>query len=171
MKKARGSGHYFGIFLLCVVALAVFAVSVTLSLTFFQGITPPDKPWFPYFGLSLTEGGFLCWLGAFLWVRHHAFHTFVEFTMTCASLAGIVATAGVELFSLMPGTTIDVHSSLFANVVGMVLEAIFLANIISVFIAARATNPKRKRSTWRTRARSRYLRSSSRNPERNLYLG
>ena len=136
MRKPKGSGHYFGVFLLIVIALAVFSVSVTLSLMFFTGITPPDKPWFPYFGLSLTEAGFLCWLGAFLWVRHHSFHTAVEFIMVCLSLAGIVSTAGVELFSLMLGTSINVHTTLFANAVGMVLEAIFLANIVSIFVAA-----------------------------------
>src|SRR5947209_10660994 len=109
--RQKGSGHYFGIFLLCVVALAVFSVSVTLSRTFFRGITPLSVPWFPYFGLSLTEGGFLCWLGAFIWVKHHSFHTAVELIMTILSFLGILSTAGVELFSLMPGTNIDVRSA------------------------------------------------------------
>lgn len=136
MRIARGSGHWLGIFLVLAIAIAVFVVSITLSVTFFQGITPPGKPWFPYFGLSLTEGGFLCWLGAFILVKHHNFHTAVEFVMCLLSFGGIVSTAGTELFSLMPGVNIDLHAPLFADVVGFLLTGVFLANIVSVFTAA-----------------------------------
>ncbi len=134
--QPKGSGHYVGVFFILLIGLGVFGVSVTLSFLFFSAISPASAPWFKYFAMSLTEVGFICWLAGFLWMRHHGSHSAVAFLMVCLSFLAILATAGTELFGLMPGTSIDVHTSFFSNITGILLETVFIANLLSVFVAA-----------------------------------
>lgn len=113
--------------------LAIFLLSLTLSLGFFTTIAPPDKPWFPIAGLSLTEGGFLLWMAVFKLTRHDVTGKAIALVMTVASAICCLSVAGYELYGLLATHFDFSQNGQMAEFVSILLEIIFAMHF-SAFI-------------------------------------
>jgi hypothetical protein len=114
------------------IVLAVFGLSLTLSYMFFLAIAPPDKPWFPIAGLSLTEGGFLVWMFVFRMIRYHPVHKSIALLMTLACAACSLVVAGFELYGLLASHFDLLTNPMVAQYVALFLLAIFAAHFVSL---------------------------------------
>ena len=119
--------------------VAVFLLSATLSLSFFTTIAPPDKPWFPLAGMSLTEGGFILWMVVFRLTPHDTMSKAIALVMTVASAICCLAVAGYEFYGLMAAHFDLTMGGQIAQLVSILLEIIFMlhfsAFIIDLFAA------------------------------------
>jgi hypothetical protein len=124
--------HVLGLVGKWLIVLAVFGLSITLSYMFFLAIAPPDKPWFPIAGLSLTEGGFLVWMFVFRMIRYHPIHKSIALLMSLACAACSLTVAGFEFYALL-ATHFDLLTNpLVSQYVAMFLLAIFAAHFVAL---------------------------------------
>ncbi len=114
------------------IVLAVFGLSLTLSYMFFLAIAPPDKPWFPIAGLSLTEGGFLVWMFVFRMIKYHPIHKSIALLMTLACAACSLVVAGFEFYGLLASHFDLLTNPVVAQYVAIFLLAIFAAHFVSL---------------------------------------
>ncbi len=105
--------------------VVVFGFSITLSYMFFLSITPPDKSWFTFTGLGLTEGGFLLWMAVFMLTRHDPVHKAIALIMTCACAFTSVTIAGYQFYSLLSSEFALAHNALVIQAISILLEVMF----------------------------------------------
>jgi hypothetical protein len=114
--------------------IVVFGFSITLSYMFFLSITPPDKSWFTYTGLGLTEGGFVLWMAVFMLTRHDPVHKAIALVMACACAFTSLAVAGYEFYVLLSSEFALAHNALVIQAISILLEIMFGAHITAFII-------------------------------------
>jgi hypothetical protein len=115
-----------------IIVLIVFGFSLTLSYMFFLAIAPPDKPWLPIAGLSLTEGGFLVWMFVFRMIKYHPIHKSIALLMTLACAACSLTVAGFEFYGMLASHFDLLTNPLVAQYVAIFLLVIFAAHFVSL---------------------------------------
>lgn len=129
MQQQYSMAHYTGVFFKAFAVFAVFLLSAGLSYMFFATISPPDKPWFPYAAMGLTEGGFALWLAVFLLMKHDAFNKATALLMVVACAIASFIVAGTELHILFTDATGIANSASVYNFVQVVLEVMFAMHL------------------------------------------
>lgn len=134
MRRQLDMAHVLGLTAIGFAALAVLGLSVTLSYQFFSTIAPPDKPWFPFLGLGLTEGGFLLWMVGFLFTRHHPVHKTVALLMVVACALCSLTIAGWEFYSMLSDHYHLASDKGALQGISMLLLVIFMAHIVAFIV-------------------------------------
>lgn len=126
--------HVLGEFAKWAIMIAGLGISAVLSYIFYTTITPPDKPWFAYLALGLTEGGFVGWFATFMLSRHHAYFKGVAIIMVVACAIASFIVAGTELNILFQRHySIAQNASAYDNVI-LALEVIFAMHVGSIML-------------------------------------
>ena len=134
MQKQFDMAHVLGLTAITLAALAVFGLSVTFSYSFFATIAPPDKPWFPFLGLGLTEGGFFLWMIGFLLTRHHPIHKTVALLMVLACALCSLVIAGWEFYSLLADHYHLASDKGALQGISLLLVIIFVSHVVAFII-------------------------------------
>lgn len=115
-------------------ALALFIFSITLSLSFYSHITPPDKPWFPIAALGLTEVGFICWLTSFLLTHQDTESDIIALVMVVVCGASTIIVDGAELARMFSSADIQVSYPWTGTLVYGVLVFLLACHMVSFFL-------------------------------------
>ena len=143
--------HVLGSFAKWAIVIVALGFSITLSYMFFQAIAPPDKPWFPYAALALTEGGFILWLIVFMLTRHHPVHKSIALVMTCACAFCSLVVAGYEFYGLMAAHYDIASNTWLLQGVSILLEVIFAFHVIALILDLFASYFAKPGHAFRTR--------------------
>lgn len=137
--------HILGSFGKWAATLSLFGFSVALSFMFFQAITPPDKAWFAWAALGLTEGGLALWMIVFRLMEHDEMLKSIAIVMVVACAVSSVTVAGTQ-FYLMLATHYDVSANpQIFQLVSIMLEAMFALHMgafLVEMIAGYFANPQ-----------------------------
>ncbi len=132
--QGQDFANVLGNFFKLLAAVVVGGFAVVLEYAFFQSISPPDKPWFPYLAMSLTIGGFLCWMLSFRLIRHNPLHTMIAFLMMIGCAAASLVVAGTEFYSwIAEHYSITTSPLMYQNVTTMLL-IIFCAHVVALIV-------------------------------------
>lgn len=136
MKQPLSMAHVIGGFFKFLAIFAPLALSALLSYLFFTTIAPPDKWWFPYFAMGLTEGGLVLWFVVFLLMRHEPFSKAWAMLMVIACGIASFIVAGTELHILFTSATGVTDNTDVYNTVQIVLEIMFGMHLLVALVEA-----------------------------------
>ncbi len=154
MHREIDMAHVLGMFAKWAAIIVVFGFSITLSYMFFLSVTPPDKGWFTFTGLGLTEGGFLLWMAVFMLTHHQPVHKAIALVMTCACAFTSVVIAGYEFYMLLSSAFTLAHNALVIQAISILLEIMFAAHITAFIIDLVAGYFARPGHTFRASGRA-----------------
>lgn len=126
--------HVAGEFAKWAIMIVGLLISAILSYMFYTTITPPDKPWFPYLTLGLTEGGFVLWFVTFMMSRHSAYSKVLAVIMVASCGLASFVVAGTELHVLFADHYSLANDASTYNNVAMTMEVIFFMHLLSIML-------------------------------------
>ncbi len=133
------------------IILVAVGFSIALSYMFFLTIAPPDKPWFPWAALSLTEGGFILWMVVFMLTHHSPVAKSLALVMTCACAVCSLSVAGYEFYMLLAVKYDIAQNTGVIQTVSILLEVIFCFHFIALIIDLFASYFARPGNNFRNR--------------------
>lgn len=137
--------HGLGKFIAWLMVVGIFITSAVMSYTFFSSIAPPDKPWFAWFMLSLTEVGLAGWLAVFKLTRHNATSKVIAIVMIILSLLAVIVTDAMQLTIMMSDRGLISRNPWLIQTAYYIFIAMFCAHftalVADMFAAYFATYP------------------------------